>query len=433
MSTRPLWRQLLTAAAFVFLICPAAARAADPDGAAGEPIKVGILHSLTGTMAISETSLKDVLLMLIEEQNARGGVLGRKLVPVVEDPGSGVRQFELKARELLIEHQVAVIFGCWTSASRKAVLPVVEEDNGLLFYPVQYEGEESSRNIIYTGAAPNQQAIPAIDYLIDRYHIKRWFLLGTDYVYPRTVNRIMHAYLSQKKVRDQDIHVSYRPFGFDDWEETIREIREFAAAGGRCAVISTLNGDTNVSFYAELARQQVTADDIPVMAFSIGDDELRSMDASQLAGHMAAWNYFMALDNPHNADFIRRFRTFTGDSRRVVSDPMEAHYIGFSLWVKAVEKAGTTDVNEVLDAIIGLETPNLSGSMARVLGNHHITKPAMVGRITDAGSFEVVWSSGRNIEGDAWSSYLESNRNVVSDWSRQINCGRYDSLDNKCI
>ena len=358
--------------------------------AAEDTIKVGILHSLSGTMAISETTLKDVMLMLIEEQNKKGGLLGKKLEPVVVDPASNWPLFAEKARELLSKDKVAAVFGCWTSVSRKSVLPVFEELNGLLFYPVQYEGEESSRNVIYTGAAPNQQAIPAVDYLMNDLGVKRWVLAGTDYVFPRTANKIIEAYLISKGVKKEDILINYTPFGHSDWQSIVAEIKKFGNAGKKTAVVSTLNGDANVPFYKELANQGITAADIPVMAFSVGEEELSGIDTKPLVGHLAAWNYFMSVDNPANKAFIKKWHDFTKNPKRVTNDPMEAHYIGFNLWVKAVEKAQSTDVNKVLKAIVGLETPNLTGGVAKVLPNHHITKPVLIGEIQADGQFQVI-------------------------------------------
>ena len=324
--------------------------------AAEEPIRVGVLHSLSGTMAISETTLKDTVLMLIERQNANGGLLGRQLEPVVVDPASNWPLFAEKARELLEKDKVDVVFGCWTSVSRKSVLPVFEELNGLLFYPVQYEGEESSKNVFYTGAAPNQQAIPAVDYMRSQ-GIERWVLAGTDYVYPRTTNKILEAYLKQSGVSDDDIMISYTPFGHSDWQSIVARIRQFGSEGKKTAVISTINGDANVPFYKELANQGIEARDIPVIAFSVGEEELSGIDTGPLVGHLAAWNYFMSVETDANFDFIDEWLAFIGDDDRVTNDPMEAHYIGFNLWAKAVEKAGSTDPSAVQDAIIGLSVP----------------------------------------------------------------------------
>jgi len=363
---------------------------------AQEPIKVGILHSLSGTMAISETTLKDTILMMIDEQNRQGGLLGRPLEAVVVDPASDWPLFAEKARQLLLQDKVAVVFGCWTSVSRKSVLPVFEQNNGLLFYPVQYEGEESSRNVIYTGAAPNQQAIPAVDYLMNEVGIERWVLEGTDYVYPRTTNRILEAYLRSKGVAPADISINYTPFGHSDWQTRVAAIKAFGSAGKPTAVVSTINGDANVPFYKELANQQISAEDIPVVAFSVGEEELSGLDTAPLVGHLAAWNYFESVKTPANDQFIANWHRFIGSTERTTNDPMEAHYIGFKLWVQAVEKAGTTDVDAVIAALPGLETPNLTGGIAQVLPNHHLTKPVYIGEVRADGQFDVVWKKCGN-------------------------------------
>lgn len=399
---------------------------------AAETIKVGILHSLSGTMAISETTLKDTMLMLIEEQNKKGGLLGKKLEPVVVDPASNWPLFAEKTRELLEKNKVAAIFGCWTSVSRKSVLPVVEELNGILFYPVQYEGEESSRNVFYTGAAPNQQAIPAVDYLMKEGKVKRWVLAGTDYVYPRTTNKILEAYLKSKGVAQEDIMVNYTPFGHADWQNIVADIKRFGTAGKKTAVVSTINGDANVPFYRELANQKITATDIPVVAFSVGEEELSGLDAKPLVGHLAAWNYFMSSKSPVNAEFIKKWKAFTKNPKRVTNDPMEAHYIGFNMWVKAVEKAGTTDTNKVVDAMIGLEAPNLSGGVSKMLPNHHITKPVLIGEIQEDGQFLTVSSTPNLVPGDAWSDYLEGSKDLESDWAT-LKCGNYNTKTKKCL
>ena len=399
---------------------------------AADTIKVGILHSLSGTIAVSETTLKDAMLMLIDEQNKKGGLLGKKLEPVVVDPASNWPLFAEKARELLSKDKVAVVFGCWTSVSRKSVLPVFEELNGLLFYPVQYEGEESSRNVIYTGAAPNQQAIPAVDYLMNDLGVQRWVLAGTDYVFPRTANKILEAYLTAKGVKKEDILINYTPFGHSDWQSIVAEIKKFGSAGKKTAVVSTLNGDANVPFYKELANQGVSAADIPVMAFSVGEEELSGIDTKPLVGHLAAWNYFMSVDTPANKAFIKKWHAYIKNNKRVTNDPMEAHYIGFNLWVKAVEKAKSTDVNKVLKAIVGLETPNLTGGMAKVLPNHHITKPVLIGEIQADGQFQVVWETPKVVPGDAWSDYLPGSKDLEADWTDPINCGNYNVKTKQC-
>lgn len=399
---------------------------------AEDSIKVGVLHSLSGTMAISETTLKDTMLMLIEEQNKKGGLLGKKIEAVVVDPASNWPLYAEKARELLTKDKVAAIFGCWTSVSRKSVLPVLEELNGLLFYPVQYEGEESSKNIFYTGAAPNQQAIPAIDFLMADVKVKRWVLAGTDYVYPRTTNKILESYLISKGVDKKDIMISYTPFGHSDWQSIVADIKKFGSTGKKTAVVSTINGDANIPFYKELGNQNMTAETIPVIAFSVGEEELSGIDTKPLVGELAAWNYFMSIDTAKNAAFIKQWHNYIKDPKRTVNDPMEAHFIGFNMWVKAVEKAGTVESNAVQKAIIGIEVPNLTGATSKMLANHHITKPAYIGEIQDDGQFLTIWQSNQLIEGDAWSNYVPESKNIVADWSPGINCGNYNSVTKKC-
>jgi urea transport system substrate-binding protein len=395
-----------------------------------DTIKVGILHSLSGTMAISETTLKDTVLMMIDEQNKKGGLLGKKLQPVVVDPASNWPLFAEKATQLLEKDKVAVVFGCWTSVSRKSVLPVFEKDNGLLFYPVQYEGEESSKNVIYTGAAPNQQAIPAVDYLM-KEGVKRWVLEGTDYVYPRTTNKILEAYLHSKGVKPEDISINYTPFGHSDWQTRVAAIRKFGTAGKKTAVVSTINGDANVPFYKELGNQKISAEQIPVVAFSVGEEELSGVDTKPLVGHLAAWNYFESVTTPVNKSFIQQWHTFIKNNKRTTNDPMEAHYIGFNLWVKAVEKAKSTEVNKVIAALPGLETPNLTGGMAKVLPNHHITKPVLIGEVKADGQFNVVWKSTGLVPGDAWSDFLPGSKDIEADWVT-LNCGNYNKVTKKC-
>ncbi|MGD8911954.1 MAG: urea ABC transporter substrate-binding protein [Candidatus Thiodiazotropha sp.] len=399
---------------------------------AADTIKVGVLHSLSGTMAISETTLKDTVLMMVEEQNKKGGLLGKKLEPVVVDPASNWPLFAEKTRELLTKEKVDVIFGCWTSVSRKSVLPVIEELNGLLFYPVQYEGEESSKNVFYTGAAPNQQAIPAVDYLMNEIGVKRWVLAGTDYVYPRTTNKILEAYLKSKGVAASDIMINYTPFGHSDWQSIVSDIRKFGSAGKKTAVVSTVNGDANVPFYKELGNQGISAEDIPVVAFSVGEEELSGIDTKPLVGHLAAWNYFQSVDDPANDEFITKWKTFIKNSKRVTNDPMEATYIGFNMWVKAVEKAGSTDVDKVEQAMIGITTPNLTGGVAAMGKNHHLSKPVLIGEIQDDGQFEVVWETEGLVEGDAWSDFLPGSKDIISDWTKPISCGNYNTKTKKC-
>ncbi len=403
-----------------------------PAKAADDTIKVGILHSLSGTMAISETTLKDVMLMLIEEQNKKGGLLGKQIEAVVVDPASNWPLFAEKARELIEKDKVVATFGCWTSVSRKSVLPVFEELNNILFYPVQYEGEESSRNVFYTGAAPNQQAIPAVDYLMNEEGVERWVLAGTDYVYPRTTNKILEAYLKQKGVAQEDIMINYTPFGHSDWQTIVADIKAFGSAGKKTAVVSTINGDANVPFYKELGSQGVKATDIPVVAFSVGEEELAGLDTTPLLGHLAAWNYFMSVDTPENAEFIESWHKFIKNDKRVTNDPMEAHYIGFNMWVKAVEKAGTTDPSAVIDAMIGVAVPNLTGGFSAMMPNHHITKPVLIGEIQDDGQFNTVFETSGLVPGDEWSDYLEGSKDLISDWRAPMSCGNFNVKTGKC-
>jgi urea transport system substrate-binding protein len=399
---------------------------------AADTIKVGVLHSLSGTMAISETTLKDTVLMMIEEQNKAGGLLGKKLEAVVVDPASNWPLFAEKTRELLEQGKVDVIFGCWTSVSRKSVLPVIEELNGLLFYPVQYEGEESSKNVFYTGAAPNQQAVPAVDYLMNDIGATRWVLAGTDYVYPRTTNKILKEYLNAKGVKDEDIMINYTPFGHSDWQGIVSEIKKFGSTGKKTAVVSTINGDANIPFYKELGNQGISAEDIPVVAFSVGEEELSGFDTKPLVGHLAAWNYFQSVESDENAAFIDAWKTFIGDDKRVTNDPMEATYIGFKMWAKAVEKVGTTDVDAVEQAMIGVAVPNLTGGIAVMNSNHHLSKPVLIGEIQEDGQFEVVWETADTVIGDAWSDFLPSSKNLISDWTAPVSCGNFDVTTGKC-
>ncbi len=419
---RSRWSVMLTG----LLLCVSSAVSA------ADTIKVGVLHSLSGTMAISETTLKDTVLMLVDQQNKKGGVLGKKLEAVVVDPASNWPLFAEKARELLEKEKVDVVFGCWTSVSRKSVLPVFEELNGLLFYPVQYEGEESSKNVFYTGAAPNQQAVPAVDYLMNEIGVTRWVLAGTDYVYPRTTNKILEAYLKSKGVAQSDIMINYTPFGHSDWQSIVSDIKKFGSQGKKTAVVSTINGDANVPFYKELGNQGVSAEDIPVVAFSVGEEELSGIDTAPLVGHLAAWNYFMSVDTPENAKFIKQWHQFIGDKKRVTNDPMEAHVIGFNMWVKAVQKAGTTDVDAVEQAMIGMTSPNMTGGTAVMNKNHHLSKPVLIGEIQDDGQFEVVWETDGTVPGDAWSDYLPGSKDIIADWTAPIKCGNYNTKSKKC-
>ncbi len=428
-SVRHWLRGASLAVAAVLLAPGARAQGTAPDTG---PVKIGILHSLSGTMAISETTLKDVMLMLIDEQNKRGGVLGRKLEAVVVDPASNWPLFAEKARELITVQKVAAVFGCWTSVSRKSVLPVFEETGNILFYPVQYEGEESSKNVFYTGAAPNQQAIPAVDYLMAEERVQRWVLAGTDYVYPRTTNKILEAYLKARGVKQEDILVNYTPFGHSDWQTIVADIKRFGSAGKKTAVVSTINGDANVPFYKELGNQGIKATDIPVIAFSVGEEELAGLDTKPLVGHLAAWNYFMSVDNADNKAFIARWQAYTKNPKRVTNDPMEAHVIGFAMWVKAVEKAGTFEPAKVIDAMIGVSVPNLSGGLSAMMPNHHITKPVLIGEIQANGQFNIVSTTPGTIVAQEWSPYLEGSRDLIADWRAPMSCGNFNVKTGKC-
>ncbi|MGC2411494.1 MAG: urea ABC transporter substrate-binding protein [Stellaceae bacterium] len=422
----PVFKDICRAAAAVAVVATAALV---PVGAADAQtqgtIKIGVLHSLSGTMAISESTLKDTVLMMIDDLNKKGGLLGKKVEAVVVDPASNWPLFAEKARELLTKDKVAVVFGCWTSVSRKSVLPVFEELNGLLFYPVQYEGEESSNNVFYTGAAPNQQAIPAVEYLMsaDGGNVKRWVLEGTDYVYPRTTNKILEAFLKQKGVAADDIKINYTPFGFSDWQTEVAAIKKFASAGKKTAVVSTINGDANVPFYKELSNAGIKASDIPVVAFSVGEEELAGIDTKNLVGHLAAWNYFESVKNPTNAAFIKEWHDFIKNPKRVTNDPMEATYIGFKMWTHAVEQAGTTDVDAVRQAIYGQKVQAPSGPIEVMNTNHHLSKPVMIGEIRPDGQFDVVWQTKSVIKADAWSPYLAEDKGKIADWTYPWVCG----------
>ena len=399
--------------------------------AAEGTVKVGVLHSLSGTMAISETVLKDVALMAFDEINAKGGVMGRKIEPVVVDPASNWPLFAEKARQLITQDKVAAVFGCWTSVSRKSVLPVFEELNGVLFYPVQYEGEELSKNVFYTGAAPNQQAIPAVEYLMSKEGggAKRWVLLGTDYVYPRTTNKILRAFLKSKGVDDKDIDEKYTPFGHADYQTIVADVKKFAA-GGKTAVVSTINGDSNVPFYKELGNQGLKATDVPVVAFSVGEEELRGVDTKPLVGHLAAWNYFMSIDNPENKKFIADWKAYVkaknlpdGD-KRVTNDPMEATYVGIKMWAQAVEQAGTTNVDAVRQAVGGQTVKAPSGfTLTMDAKNHHLHKPVYIAEIKADGQFQVVWKTDGPIRAMPWSPFVPESAKKVADWTFPWVCG----------
>ncbi|WP_439124676.1 urea ABC transporter substrate-binding protein [Marivita sp.] len=394
------------------------------------PIKVGVLHSLSGTMAISETTLKDTMEMLVDIQNDKGGLLGCELEAVVVDPASDWPLFAEKARELLTVQEVDIIFGSWTSVSRKSALPVLEELNGLMFYPVQYEGEESSKNVFYTGAAPNQQAIPATDYFLEELGVEKFALLGTDYVYPRTTNNILEAYLQDKGIAEEDIFVNYTPFGHSDWSKIVADVVALGVDGKKVGVISTINGDANIGFYKELAAAGISADDIPVVAFSVGEEELSGLDTTNLVGHLAAWNYFQSADTEANEAWVASWKERMGEER-VTNDPMEAHYIGFNMWVNAVTDAGTTDVDAVRTAMYGQEFPNLTGGTAVMLPNHHLSKPVLIGEITEDGQFDII-SETDPVPGDAWTDFLPESAVLKSDWA-ELGCGMYNTETSTCV
>ncbi|NDY89641.1 urea ABC transporter substrate-binding protein [Ideonella sp. TBM-1] len=387
---------------------------------AADTIKVGVLHSLSGTMAISETVLKDVALMTIEEINAAGGVMGKKLEAVVVDPASNWPLFAEKAKQLITQDKVAAVFGCWTSVSRKSVLPVFEETNSLLFYPVQYEGEELSKNVFYTGAAPNQQAIPAVEYLMskDGGSAKRFVLLGTDYVYPRTTNKILRAFLKSKGVADADIMEEYTPFGHSDYQSIIAKIKKFSSEGKKTAVVSTINGDSNVPFYKELGNQGLKATDVPVVAFSVGEEELRGVDTKPLVGHLAAWNYFMSVKSPANAAFVKKWSDYAKAKKipghmdkPLTNDPMEATYIGIHMWAQAVAKAKSTDTDKVIAAMAGQTFQAPGGFMSTMdKENHHLWKPVFIGEVRADGQFNVVWKTKGPVQADPWSDYIPENK-----------------------
>ena len=406
-------RKITRRAALAGLSTALAVPAFRPSFAQAAPIKIGVLHSLSGTMAISETALRDTVLMMVEAQNAKGGLLGRRLEAVVVDPASNWPLFAEKARELLLVHKVDVTFGCWTSVSRKSVLPVFEELNGMLFYPVQYEGEEESRNIFYTGAAPNQQAIPAVEYLMgpDGGEAKRIVLLGTDYVYPRTTNRILRGFLNSKGITDADIMEEYTPFGHSDWQGIVARVKRFAGEGKKTAIVSTINGDANVPFYRELGNQGIKAEDIPCVAFSVGEEELAGIDTRPLVGHLAAWNYFMSVQSPANTEFKNLWQAYIKNPRRVTNDPMEATYTGFNMWAQAVAAARTTAVDAVRTAVIGQEFAAPAGYTEKMLPNHHLTKPVMIGEIQADGQFNIVYKTPDAVPAENWSRFIPENAN----------------------
>jgi urea transport system substrate-binding protein len=420
------YRMGIPAAALATTLMAAAAIAADTK----EPIKVGILHSLSGTMAQSETPIKDIVLMGIDEINAAGGVLGRKIEPVIEDPASNWDLFAEKAKKLLVEDKVATVFGCWTSVSRKSVLPVFEKYNGLLFYPVQYEGEECSKNVIYTGATINQQASPGVDYLMSPQggNKKRFYLIGSDYVYPRTTNKILRAYLTKKKgLKDTAIAEEYTPFSHQDYQTIVGKIKSFCA-GGDAAVINTINGDSNTPFFKELASQGVTAATCPVMSYSFAEVELQALDTKPLVGHLAAWNYYMSLKTPQNLKWVNAYKAYAarkGIKSAITDDPMMHGYLQVKLWADAVNKAGSTDVDKVLKALEGLQVDSPVGPYKVDTENHHTWKPVYIGKILADGQFEIVWKTPAAVRPEPWSDVTYPGR--ACDWSGSGQ-GTYDTV-----
>src|SRR6266540_988220 len=372
----------------------------------GGSVKIGVLHSLSGTMAISEVSLRDVVLMAVEEINAKGGVMGRQLEPVVVDPASNWDLFAEKAKQLLLVDKVAAVF---------------ETYNGLLFYPVQYEGEECSRNVFYTGAAVNQQAVPAVEYLMSEEGgaFKRFYLLGSDYVYPRTTNKILRAMLLAKKVPPENIMEEYTPFHHQDYQTIVGKVKRFATGGG-AAVINTINGDSNVPFFKEFANQGLRAEDVPIMSFSVAEDELRGMDTKPLVGHLACWNYFQSVDTPQNREFVKNFKAYCkrnnlpGGDNRVTDDPIEAAYFGVYLWKQAVEKAGTTEVDAVRKAAYGQEFLAPGGMIKLDESNHHTWKPVLIGETLKDGQFKVISRSKGLVRPEPWSEYTNPDKGC--DW-----------------
>ena len=402
------------------------------------PITVGVLHSLSGTMAISEAPIKEVVLMALAEINKAGGVMGRKVEAVVEDPASNWDLFAEKSKKLLLQDKVATVFGCWTSVSRKSVLPVFEQNNGLLFYPVQYEGEECSKNVIYTGATINQQATPGVDYLMspEGGGKRKFYLLGSDYVYPRTTNKILRLYLTKvKEIPEANIAEEYTPFHHQDYQTIIGKIKSFGAAGD-AAVINTINGDSNVPFFKELANQGLTAERVPVISYSFAEVELQTLDVKPLVGHLASWNYFMSLKTPENLKWVKAYKAWCAghnipEKQCVTDDPMMHAYIHVCLWAKAVEKAKSTEVDKVLKALEGLEVPSPVGKYKVDPKNHHTWKPVYIGKIRADGQFDVVWKTPGLVPGDAWSDFLPGSKDLEADWVK-LKCGNYNKVTKKC-
>lgn len=380
------------------------AAASSTETASGDTIKVGILHSLSGTMAISEVSVKDAEMMAIEEINAAGGVLGKKIEPVVEDGASDWPKFAEKAKKLLQNDKVATVFGCWTSASRKAVLPVFEENNGLLWYPVQYEGMESSPNIFYSGAAPNQQIVPAVEWLLQNKG-KKFFLLGSDYVFPRTANKIIKAQLAAQG--GELIAEEYTPLGHTDYSTIVNKIK----AAKPDVVFNTLNGDSNVAFFKELKASGITSKDLTTCSVSVAEEEIRGIGADNMAGHLVSWNYYQTTDTPENKAFVEKYKAKYG-SDRVTDDPIEAAYINVYLWAEAVKKAGSTEVAKVKEAAKGLEFKAPEGTVKIEGENQHLWKPVRIGEVQPDGLIKEIWSTAESVKPDP---YLKS-----YDWAKGL-------------
>ena len=409
--TRRSWLNTMAAVPLAVPLLPLAGTRGISRANAADTIKVGILHSLSGTMAISETILKNVMLMQIADLNAKGGLLGKQIEPVVVDPASNWPLFAEKARELLSKDHVVAVFGCWTSVSRKSVLPVFEELHGLLFYPLEYEGEEESPNVFYGSSVPDNKAIPVLKYLMspEGGSVKRFVLEGTDYVYPRTSNKIMHAFLNAKGVSDADILENYTPFAFSDWQSEVARIKQFGSAGKKTAVVSTINGDANVPFYKELGNQGIKATDIPVIAFSVGEEELAGIDTKPLVGHMAAWSYFEFVPGPDNAKFIAEWRKYINNPKAVTNDPMESAYILFHMWSQAVTQAGTTDVPTRHQGNDRSEVP-LTVRVRRRDGRQSSHGQADHDRRNSGGRSVRHRLQKRTFQPNPWSPYIKSNK-----------------------
>ncbi len=370
------------------------APASAPAAAESDTIKVGILHSLSGTMSISETAVHDAELLAIEEINASGGVMGKQIEVVIEDGASDWPTFAEKGRKLLQEDEVAVVFGGWTSASRKAMLPVFEANNGLLFYPVQYEGLETSPNIFYTGATTNQQIVPAIEYLLSEGKTK-FYLLGSDYVFPRTSNLIINKQLAAAGI--EAVGEEYTPLGHTEYSTVITKIK----AAEPDVVFNTLNGDSNVAFFKQLKDAGITAEDLPTVSVSVAEEEITGIGADNIAGHLVAWNYFQTTQTPENEKFVAAFKTKYGESR-VTDDPIEAGYFGVYLWKAAVEKAGTTEVAAVKEAAKGIQFAAPGGMVTIHNDNQHVSKTVRIGTVRDDGQIDEIWNSGSPVAPDPY-------------------------------